>query len=210
MTIIEPTKHKRGDVREDGMVFWGKIHKKPYWLTREKFQQYLSKEKEALKRNYEKKKSERLEKFKNYYSANKERHRELGRQWINLNPEKRTAVCKKYYQNNKEKVGLANKKWRDNNKEKAKAIWKRIAGQRREKIKDSIPLSKNQKKIVEFLYQQAQRLQSRLGIKFHVDHIVPIAKGGKHTPTNLQVIPASINVRKHAREIFIWSEPQLN
>lgn len=208
MICSEPIKHKRGDVREDGMVYWGKIHKKPCWLTREKFQQYLSKEKESLKRNYEKKRSERLEKFKQYYIANKERHRELGKRWLNLNPEKRVAVYKKYYQNNKEKVNVANKKWRDNNQEKVKIIGKRIQAERREKLGSSKKLTKAQKRIIECFYEQAQRIQSRLGVKMHVDHIVPLAKGGAHIPTNLQVLPASINMRKHARDIFRWSEIQ--
>jgi 5-methylcytosine-specific restriction endonuclease McrA len=37
-----------------------------------------------------------------------------------------------------------------------------------------------------------------LGEKFHVDHIVPLSKGGCHTHTNLQVIPAIDNLRKGA------------
>ena len=35
-----------------------------------------------------------------------------------------------------------------------------------------------------------------LGDKFHVDHITPLAVGGKHCHTNLRVIPAVDNLRK--------------
>lgn len=35
-----------------------------------------------------------------------------------------------------------------------------------------------------------------LGDKFHVDHIIPLSKGGCHVHTNLQVIPAIDNLRK--------------
>ena len=35
-----------------------------------------------------------------------------------------------------------------------------------------------------------------LGEKFHVDHIIPIAKGGLHIAENLQVISAKDNLRK--------------
>ena len=45
-------RHKRGDVREDGKIFWGYVHKKEYWLTQEKFLQYKNKEKETAQKNY--------------------------------------------------------------------------------------------------------------------------------------------------------------
>lgn len=35
-----------------------------------------------------------------------------------------------------------------------------------------------------------------LGEEFHVDHIVPISRGGEHRADNLQVIPAIDNLRK--------------
>lgn len=35
-----------------------------------------------------------------------------------------------------------------------------------------------------------------LGEEFHVDHIVPLSRGGKHCADNLQVIPAIDNLRK--------------
>lgn len=37
-----------------------------------------------------------------------------------------------------------------------------------------------------------------LGEEFHVDHVVPLSKGGKHVFENLRVIPAIDNLRKGA------------
>ncbi|MBQ0917452.1 HNH endonuclease [Hydrogenophaga aromaticivorans] len=37
---------------------------------------------------------------------------------------------------------------------------------------------------------------------YQVDHITPIAKGGKHHPDNLQYLPAEINNLKRARTDF--------
>jgi 5-methylcytosine-specific restriction endonuclease McrA len=35
-----------------------------------------------------------------------------------------------------------------------------------------------------------------LGKKLHVDHRIPLAKGGKHEASNLQILPIGINLRK--------------
>lgn len=39
-----------------------------------------------------------------------------------------------------------------------------------------------------------------LGEKFHVDHIIPIAKGGLHIAQNLQILSAKDNLRKGTKE----------
>jgi hypothetical protein len=49
-------------------------------------------------------------------------------------------------------------------------------------------------------YRLAERRKEITGFDWHVDHIIPL-KGklvsGLHVPTNIQVIPAVMNVRKH-------------
>lgn len=50
----------------------------------------------------------------------------------------------------------------------------------------------------------AQRKQST-GIEWHVDHVVPISKGGTSASTNIQVVPALWNRRKsnkHSEQFF--------
>jgi hypothetical protein len=50
------------------------------------------------------------------------------------------------------------------------------------------------------------RLRERLvGGQWHVDHVVPVSKGGNSRPDNLQVVPAAWNRRKsnvHAERFF--------
>lgn len=41
---------------------------------------------------------------------------------------------------------------------------------------------------------------------YHVDHIIPLSKGGLHYPDNLQYLPAVINMRKHNNETFDCSK----
>lgn len=61
---------------------------------------------------------------------------------------------------------------------------------------------------MECFYKQAVRLTEIFGIKFEVDHIFPISKGGTHEPSNLQVLPIKINRIKGCKEIFRWQNYQ--
>lgn len=38
-----------------------------------------------------------------------------------------------------------------------------------------------------------------LGKKMHVDHIMPLSKGGRHEASNLQILPIGINMRKGSK-----------
>jgi len=55
------------------------------------------------------------------------------------------------------------------------------------------------------LYKQAEKLFNTTGIKYVVDHIIPLAKGGPHHHDNLQLLPESINSNKLAS--ITWTHP---
>jgi hypothetical protein len=218
------TKHKRGDVREDGMVFWA--YHSSYvsgmkWYTKEVFdeKQKYSIEKSKKWRNENKEKS-RLqaakwrannpEKYKEVkarcYSKHRESSIERTKAWRAKNPDKQSISSKNWRNNNHEKFTSILKEWRKNNPSKQRTY---DAARRAEKKKGKKELTKNQKLIIVCFYEQSQRLEKKLGIKFHVDHIIPLARGGKHEPKNLQVMPATLNMQKHARSIYRWAELQL-
>ena len=72
---------------------------------------------------------------------------------------------------------------------------------RKQRLHEQTPqLSAEEQELIQQIYVQRDRLNQAAGfIQYHVDHIIPLAKGGLHHPGNLQVIKASDNVRKGAK-----------
>ena len=187
-------KHKMGDVRDDGMIFlqYKSNRKNPeYWVTPDQYDKYIKNTIIRLKLYKERNKQKIDEYHKNYRQENKQ---------------KQKTHFAKYY--NKDKKNSVNRvlKWEKENPEKNNEI---IAKRRSQKKHGIISLSKEQRKIMRCFYKQADRLEKRFGLQFHVDHIIPLSKGGLHIPTNLQVLPARLNLKKNSRNSLKWEELQL-
>jgi hypothetical protein len=55
------------------------------------------------------------------------------------------------------------------------------------------------KSAIAAIYDEAKRLTQSTGILHHVDHVRPLAHGGRHHPTNLQILTATENLSKGAK-----------
>lgn len=116
---------------------------------------------------------------------------------------------KEYYLRNKEILKAKHKEYRLKNKEKRNEynrLYNKLypeksaekTSKRRALLKNAVHADSN-KQIIDHFYKMSVRLTNCLGIKFHVDHIIPISKGGFHHESNLQVIPASLNLLKSSK-----------
>ena len=81
---------------------------------------------------------------------------------------------------------------------------KQGAKRRAIKKKASAKLTFTEEQLIKQYYNYSVRLKNKLGIEFHVDHIVPLSIGGLHHPSNLQVVPARWNLRKKNTNTNLW------
>ena len=108
--------------------------------------------------------------------------------------EKVLARKKRYRQENREKIAAYNKKYEKENRH----ITRLIVANKRVKRARATPFYCDRQKISD-IYKAAKTLEDIHGIKYHVDHIVPInGKNvcGLHVSWNLQILTARENIRK--------------
>lgn len=125
------------------------------------------------------------------------------------------AYNKKHYRKNAETYISRARDWRLENVERAQQLFakskrklraidnsKKLAENalRVDYIKRATPSWANKFFIAE-AYHIAKVREKEFGIKWHVDHIIPLRGKrvcGLHVEHNLQVIPAKVNLKKHA------------
>lgn len=149
-----------------------------------------------------------------YRNANKEKCYAASKLSVSKNPESVIEIQKRHRQKNIESVKAKHKKykekhgdrwkqlikqWSIDNRDKKLAAW----AKRRAVKKNAMPSWANEEKILEF-YKEAKRLTDETGIRYVVDHIIPLQGNnvcGLHVEGNLRVITNLENMRKGNRVI---------
>lgn len=143
---------------------------------------------------------------------NKEKIKKESLEYKIKNKNKIVEYSRKRYLEKKDHITNVNKKWYFENKEKVRENRRKYAKNNRDKfhIKESIRRARKienthelfNPKIHNVYYHMRLRLEKCLGIKYHIDHILPLAKGGYHHHLNLQVIPSDLNSEKNDNLYF--------
>ena len=110
------------------------------------------------------------------------------------NKEKRNSVNRKWYWENREVHQRKNKRWMQEN---ACIQASRVAKRHAKKIQQT-PKWANENLIQDW-YRMSDLLSKQTGVKYHVDHIVPLqgnTVSGLHVEYNLQLLKSKENIRK--------------
>ena len=113
-------------------------------------------------------------------------------EWYTSNKESKLKSCRLWEKNNKDKV-IAFRKLQNQRDYRKVANCSYSAIRRSKKRQTYVDLSQEEKALIKELYLKARKLG------MHVDHIKPLAKGGEHCLSNLQLLSPEENMKKGAK-----------
>jgi len=173
---------------------------------------YYQENKEYVKACRKKYYQENLEKEKAYKKKwreeNKEKERARSKKWREENSEYDKAYKKKYREENQEQIKARHKKWREENPERQRAINRLSSSKRRarklntqvEAITDELLKEHWIKKGIDphrCFYCEDRPYE-------HLEHCIPLSRGGTHTKDNLVPACASCNLSKGTKTPDEW------
>lgn len=117
--------------------------------------------------------------------------------WAANNPERAVAAGISYRKENAARLKTETAIWRSKNKDKANAHTRKAQAKRAKRVPSW--LTQDDIRDINLEYELAVWCSKVMGVKYHVDHIIPLSGklvSGLHVPSNLQVIPAAVNLAK--------------
>lgn len=152
-----------------------------------------------------------------YYAKNPEKRREATRRWNANNPERRLQNIYQYHAKHPD----SSRRWRVQNPERVRANARRLRAENPEKFRAydntrrARQLSAMGSHTREDITAQYQRQKGRcyycnckLDNGYHVDHVIPLSRGGTNDPSNLVIACPTCNQSKGAKLLHEWKGSQ--
>lgn len=134
------------------------------------------------------------ERERKYFHQSPERHRKSGLKYRKKNRVKATHKAKQHYYANHEHCKQIRRHYAQNNRGRLNALEAKRHAQKLQ----ATPKWANYEKIVK-IYEECKRLTDKTGIKYNVDHIIPLQSNavcGLHCEYNLQILTKQENLKK--------------
>jgi HrpA-like RNA helicase len=141
-------------------------------------------------------KEQKAERRRSWVEANRHRLRELARRHREKDRAAYTAKLATWYEQNRERAKANAIAWRKENADRAAAL---SAAKRAIKAAASVDLTAEERERIVAIYRERDKRTAETGIPHHVDHIIPLSRGGKHHPDNLQILTAVENMKKRTK-----------
>jgi 5-methylcytosine-specific restriction endonuclease McrA len=131
-----------------------------------------------------------------YYASHKQEAADYNTQWCKDNPDKKGDQTRRYREAHPEAVSAQKRAWCRTNAEKV-----REQHRRRRALKAGCSVGPVDIRLV---IEKAGGLCQKCGILIaphlrHIDHVVPLSKGGPHSQENLQLLCRDCNLKKGAK-----------
>lgn len=153
-----------------------------------------------------------------YYDANTVLVKERAKQWAAANPEKRKEIMRKWHLAHPGRAAELLKKWRITNPERAKKLsrkvsptWKRNHSDQVNEFNHRYRARKRNAEISDCTERIEELRTCELcfwcGIRMEsvtIDHVIPLSRGGKHTPDNLVAACNTCNSSKYNKLVSEW------
>jgi 5-methylcytosine-specific restriction endonuclease McrA len=134
----------------------------------------------------------------------KEKDREWRREWHRKNPERQIAASARYYIANAEIRRARSLEWYAANPEKASAH--RHNRRARVRAAEGTHTSEDILRIGAAQKWKCHWCGKATKQKYHVDHLVPLSKGGSNWPNNLVIACARCNLSKHDSDPITFAQ----
>lgn len=140
-----------------------------------------------------------------YYTENKEEMNIRAREWKAANPERKKELDRIWREENRERKAANDRAWVTANSERVKEIHRISQAKRLGIINASPVLFIDGDFITDMMVKQNNScaICPQTLDDYHVDHIIPLSRGGKHLPSNIQLLCQPCNNHKAS---FMMSE----